>query len=270
MNLTSSNGSGAALAIKGTRLADGGPFGSSYTRWRQWQHDGNDGPTPHTFYRWKKWCDEYPVLRIQGIQDHILSFSALVDEKTSVLARSGVKLDQLLLLRCAHNHDLPEPHLQRDVMATKKTDKDDLIEYEKYTDLMRDGDPGRWDELELVYLLQLARKNPECFPKEARSKMARLMETRRNEAWLFPGLEILDYLYYAYEGSYERGVKVMLPCVSTRYVQVLDRIAEGFPPFGEHIWTSAVRAFIVNEAASYHGGTVNPPPSQPLLFDWED
>ena len=255
------------LFLKSVQIADGGPLGSSYTRWRLWQHDGNDEPMPHEFYRWKMWCDEFPQLRHQGIQDHILSFSALVDEKSSLLVRRGVKLNQLLLLRCAQNHDLPEPHLKRDVMATKKTGADDLMEYLKFAELMRDCDPARWTELDEVYLLQLAGKNPECFPPEARATMSVLKEKYPNETWLFPGLEMLDYLYSAYEGTYERGVEVMLPSVASRQIPGMDKIAEGFPPFGEYIWTPELREFFA-EAAASHQGDNGAPPAMQMRFEW--
>jgi len=270
MNASTSDITRAApLFLKGVRIADGGPLGSSYVRWRMWQHDGADSETDHQFYRWKMWCDEFPELRRQGIQDHILSFMALVDEKASVLVRHGIRLDTTLLLRCAQNHDLPEPHLKRDVAATKKTDPDDLLEYRTFIELMRDGDPVRWAGLEEVYLLQLARKNPECFPPDARQKMQGILEQYPGESWLFPALELLDYLYSAYEGTYERGVTIMLPCVAARHVPRLDRIAAEFKPFGEHIWNGELRSFFAEAAASFKGDTSGPGSRQLHLFETE-
>ncbi|MCX6716230.1 MAG: hypothetical protein NT077_04465 [Candidatus Taylorbacteria bacterium] len=263
MNNSSSddNTGDGSLEIDGVTIANGGHFGHSYRIWRASQLNGD-------MTRWGAWCAEFPELRKQGIFEHMVSVSWLVDEKSLLMRAAGFELDRELLLRVGRIHDFSEPIRKMDVAATKKKDSDDFKEYLVFEKMF--SQYPLWTVYQEAFLLQTCLRNAECFPAEARAIMARLAVEKKLEALFFKGIEMLDYLYSAYEGTVERGVKEMLPCVSARHVSMLDQIAIEFPGFGQVIWTQQVREFIADMAAHYHGqGATGPTKKQLELFEFD-
>jgi hypothetical protein len=151
-------------------------------------------------------------------------------------------LDELLLTRCINHHDEPEGILKIDVLAPKKTDLDDLREYEVFEKMYRPLGDDVWMELQKAFLLQFCLTNPKCFPPDARDVMSNLAKHCRHEALFFDGVQRLDYLYYAYE-CYRRGLHSILQEVAYGQLKKIELVAAELPGFSEAVWTREVAGF---------------------------
>ncbi|HEY4503612.1 MAG TPA: hypothetical protein VJJ28_00680 [Candidatus Paceibacterota bacterium] len=157
--------------------------------------------------------------------------------------RPYIKLDELLLTRCASIHDVAEGISGIDLPAPSKTDNDDLKEYHIFTRLYRPLGKEMWDEMQRAFLLQFALKNPSCFPPEARRVMEDLSAKNCHEALFFDGIQRFDYLYYAYECKQERGISTLVKEVTENQFHLLENIAKELPGFSKVVWTTKVRNY---------------------------
>lgn len=162
--------------------------------------------------------------------------------------RPYLSLDEALVNDCCVIHDQAEGLLGVDVADPKKTHQNDLDEYEAFKELYGHVDRIVWESKQRSFLLQFCLKNPECFDTEARAVMTELAKTKRNEALFFRGMEMLDYLYYAYENGALGKVPDILKEVSANQVANLDRIAEELPGFSAVVWTPEIRTFFAGAA----------------------
>lgn len=189
--------------------------------------------------RWSRFLAKFPFLRKQTGHDHRCSIYFLCSSHL-VLIRDYVHLDEALILDCCSVHDEAEGLLMVDVPANIKKDTDDLAEYLAFRDMYHPLGPKIWRAKQMSFLLQTCVNNPECFDNDAREVMSMLAKTKRFEALFFKGIEMLDYLYYAVEGS-DAGAHGLVQEVATHHVHKLDEIAEEVPGFERVVWTPELR-----------------------------
>ena len=250
-----------SFQVKHVPIGDSGILGSSWHRWLRSQFGQNE------VIRWKLWREAYPVLRRQTLAEHIFSICCLADEKLRAMERAGCVLDRDIIITCVREHDVGEQLLGVDVPATKKSDLDDLREYLAYREVHEPFGEPEWSRLQQAFLLQSCLKNPGCFPEDTRAIMAELARTHRQEALFFRGIEVLDYLYYAYEGWTNQGIEEILGSVSRRQMPELDKIAMELPAFGQAIWTPDVREVFAKAARDFKGLDGLPMKRQLELFE---
>jgi len=159
--------------------------------------------------------------------------------------RPFVKLDELLLTRCIEHHDEPEGVLGTDVPVGLKQVSDDLIEYLIFEELYKPLGPVVWTELQRPFLLQFCLDIPECFPEDAREIMSQLAKENLHDALFFQGVQMYDYLFYAFECFAEHGIAEIMDDVSANQVPKLDKIASQLPGFRKVVWTEERRHFFM-------------------------
>lgn len=213
------------------RAADGEALGPAYRTWRRLQHGQEQ------IVRFNRFLPRYDGrMRHQNGHEHRCSVCFLFTQ-TMIEIRPFVVLDELLLTRCVEHHDEPEGILGLDLPANMKQSSDDLKEYLIFEELYKPLGFEVWEELQRSFLLQFCLENPACFPEDARGVMDWLATNHCNEALFFQGVQMYDYLFYAFECFAEHGAAEIMDEVSANQVPRLDRIANLLPGFREVVWT---------------------------------
>lgn len=212
-------------------------FGSTYGLWRRLQ-DGQEKIIRFGSYH-KRFKNQ---IRKQNGHEHQCSVMFLF-YYFLIQIRPYVKLDELLLTRCANIHDVPEGISGIDTPAPTKKDEDDLGEYIIFRRLYKPLGRKVWIEMQRAFLLQFALKNPSCFPAEARRVMKESQEKNYYEALFFDGVQRMDYLYYAYECYQECGISILMREVTQNQFHILEDIAYKLPGFSQIVWTPKVRRY---------------------------
>ena len=185
-------------------------------------------------WRWGTFCDGNPLFRKQHTLEH--TYSLLIVGMISIIKlRDFVKLDETLLLQAFAVHDWGEGELNRDVLFHLKSAKTDCEEYGAFVGAFDKISPDIVKGLKEPFLLQFARENPACFPREARRIMTRLWKKKRNEVIVFETIERFDYVLYALEHS--KTGNGLLRQVLKKHAPKLDQCVEELPAFGKVVWT---------------------------------
>jgi hypothetical protein len=161
-----------------------------------------------------------------------------------------VELAEMLVDNGVRYHDTSEGILKFEVIATLKTDLDDLREYLTFRKHFRPLGRVVWPEMRRAFLLQFALTNPSCFPGEAREVMADIANRNRREALCFQGIQELDYIYYAYECYREHKISFVISDIIANRLKQLDMVAKELPGFAEEIWTRKRRQFFLKFLAA--------------------
>jgi len=208
---------------------------------------GNAQTLPLKVTRWGRYVDADDRLRRQTNLQHCFSVVLLA---TIVLPRlrSHIdlidgKLDESLVLRAFILHEEGEALLGRDVIWQDKAHIKDLEEYTAFIEQYKALSPFDLKKCQEAFLLQFARKNPECFPVEARCIMRRLFKKSYFEALAFEAIETVDYLLYALECHDDHTDEVVLAHVLRNQIPRLDEFAVLLPGFKVEVWTKKLRKY---------------------------
>jgi len=193
--------------------------------------------------RWKEHLKGNPEMRRQSVLDHTLSFS-IVSTIALMLMQPYKKLNEALLQKAFLIHDLPEGILRRDINAQKKQDEDDRDEFLAFEDKFRHLPDDAYIELRKAYLLQFARRNPDCFPEHARAVMEDIVEKNFYEAVAFEALEKWEYIFYALETSQDQTHPYLFTKVLCDNLPQLQEYAEILPGFREAVFTHEFEGYI--------------------------
>lgn len=201
-------------------------------------------PQMRWVFRWSKYVLSNLKLRRQNIHQHTSSVRWLgrdvivpVVKKDYPLFETNLFCDSLVY------HDIGELiHFKEfgihsfDTLARDKTDEKELLEYEKFMELISGLPPDEKGQAEISYMLQHALNPPSNFPKRARDIAKDLGRSYPIEAMLFKATEYFDYSLYAFEAYHLYEDHTILQEVFTRYGHALSEFARKVPGFNE-IWT---------------------------------
>jgi hypothetical protein len=154
-----------------------------------------------------------------------------------------VQLDEVLIMRACHYHDVGESLCGFDVPYAFKNTEQDLNEYLAFCDLHSKLDEEFFMKTKKAFLLQFAGKDMAGFPDEALKIMELLNEQNRYEVLFFEALERLEYFFYPLEHCLDgKDHLVLLKSVVENQCPSLDRLADSLPGFKETMWTPEISA----------------------------
>jgi hypothetical protein len=226
---------------KKIRSAINCPFGHHLALWQRAHQEGQAD-----LVRFRQYVRQHqPKIRIQNGHGHTNSIMTLATVYMYDLSQY-IPLNQGLLIMCFWLHDQPEGFLGRDILLTDKSASHDADEYRA---LRRhfENHSGVWENsIQIAYLLQFCIKSDtelQAFGDEACKTMQWLRKDFEKEAWFFRGIELIDYLYWAYEAYEVHGHRHIIEEVTRNNFANLDEVARNLPGFKEVVWTSEVRSF---------------------------
>jgi len=193
---------------------------------------------------------DIPGLETQSVMEHVSTIIRLIDV-VIILIDPYIRtykhkfLDKILLLRSFEVHDDGKALLKRDIIAPKKTEKDNLNEYIAYIQYLKKLPLIIQDKYEYAFLLQFALKNPVCFPNKAREIMKRIRKIHYFEALTFEAVEKFEYLFYPLKIKNFDGD--ILANVIRRQLPFYQKYIENnlLPGFREKIFTEKVESWVI-------------------------
>jgi len=196
--------------------------------------------------RWG-WYVENGTARPQNCLQHQYSISILATLFLQKF-RHYVTLDQTLFLTAVLVHDHGEGETKaeegKDTLYFNKTLEGDLAEYLAFVERYKKLGKDFLRYYKRAFLLQFSRKDPECFPLEARQIMSELRRTHKHEILAFEAIERWDYLLYAIEQYVERDDSKPLLSVCSNNLVRLNELAVELPGFREEVWTSKMQKWL--------------------------
>lgn len=204
--------------------------------------------------RWGSFVEENPKLWKQPTLHHTLSFSIVASVCVQLL-KKHIRLDEGLLQLAFNIHDLGEGLTRRDISVGKKQDKDDLEEYEALKKSFSFLSPKDFRPLQKAFLLQFARRNPDCFDQYERNLMRQLMKSSKNEVLVFNALESWEYIFYPLE-MYIQGLDDggLLFIVLSNQLDKLKMFSRELKGFRQEIFTKSFEEwaedFVLNHKVS--------------------
>lgn len=214
--------------------------------WKNAQYD------LHSISRWSDYLNDgigKNMIRQSTLQ-HTLSVSLFGDKCTLLLSPyvkkfSGKELDESLMQRALKIHDLAEGLTEKgDIVAPKKTDKDDLAEYLAFKEHFSGMRKDIYEKYEYAFLLQFASKNPGCFPWEARELMEKISTFHYFETLAFQAIEKFEYLFYPI--WMEKRHPYLLAWVMRNHLPTYQKLAPMLPGFREEIFTHSLEKWMNN------------------------
>lgn len=182
-------------------------------------------------------------LRIQNTLQHTHSLVFMCDVLSYKL-QSYVELDEALLLRACHYHDVGEGLCGFDTPYGSKSDNQDLNEYLAFCEFHKDLDEKFFLKQKQAFLLQFAGKDKyfDLFPPDALYPMLTLKKYKPYEVLFFEVLERWEYFFYPLEHCSDGKHMDLLRSVVKNQCPRLDELAEELPGFKEEIWTDSISA----------------------------
>jgi len=165
--------------------------------------------------------------------------------------KNHISLNETLLLRAFKVHDLGEVLTKRDVLVQNKIDHLDLEEYLVFVDAFSHLRKEVFYQFKLAFLLQFARKNPNCFPEDTRIAMKYLTENFMYEAIVFEALESWEYIFYPLKAFQNGTDKLLLTRFLKNQIPRLQKFAEELPGFREEVFTRKFETWAVSHIRTY-------------------
>ena len=214
------------------------PLGNLYPVWEIYETN-TESPI-----RWSLYHEKNPDLLKQTSFSHTASFLSVALPVLWRLAKYA-NYDIFLLIYAISRHDVPEWLRNIDVHGPRKTEKDDLAEYEAFHEKIRHLPKDLYKIEERAYLLQFAAKCPEIFPTQAKEVMRRLKETNPSDVLAFPALESWEYAFYGYHVYKKHNYPVTLTHVLRTELFKLQKSAATLPGFREEIFTHEYEEWVL-------------------------
>jgi 5'-deoxynucleotidase YfbR-like HD superfamily hydrolase len=186
-----------------------------------------------------RWRD-FSGIRDQSSLEHSFVLAVLANAVTHLLKPIHPDLDSELIKDAALLHDIGEYGQERDVPYVSRKKSQNLIEYEKFREVLGCLPPEILEKMRRPFLLQFALTDHSVFPEEERLILRDLSINRRKEALIFEGLEALEYLLFVIEQHETRSHEQICKQILETSSPTLDRVCAEIEGF-DLIWSPEIR-----------------------------